>query len=208
MATTSTLPRTLVALGLPRSAPAAISAARAIVAAMTDNPHFPAPAPALADVSAAITALDAAQAAVLTRTRGTVETRDDRRMDLVILLHLLKAYVQTVADASRETATSIIESAGMHVAAAAPPRQRGFTATPGSVSQTVKLETLAAARRAAYEWEYSLDGGKTWIAVPVTLQSRTTVSGLTPGASASFRYRAVTRTGEQDWSQPVTTIVR
>jgi hypothetical protein len=206
--TTPTLPRTLVALLLPRSTPAAITLARAIVQSMTGNASFPTPVPTLAAVSSAIAALDSAQAAVLTRTRGTVEARNDRRVELAILLFALKGYVQSVADADRENAVSLIQSSGMHVSAAAPPRQRAFAAAPGTVSGTVKLEAIAAAKRAAYEWEYSLDGGKTWLVAPVTLQSRTSVSGLQPGASVSFRYRAVTKTGQQDWSQPVSIIVR
>ena len=31
---------------------------------------------------------------------------------------------------------------------------------------------------------------------------------LTPGASVQFRYRAVLKAGEGDWSQPTTLIVR
>ncbi|HEY8087061.1 MAG TPA: fibronectin type III domain-containing protein [Polyangiaceae bacterium] len=50
-----------------------------------------------------------------------------------------------------------------------------------------------AARRASYEWRYSLDGGKTWVPTAATLQTRTTVTGLTPGATVTFRYRAVTK---------------
>ncbi len=208
MTATTSLPRTLVALLLPRSTPAAITVARAIVQSMTGNASFPTPVPALAAVSSAIAALDAAQAAVLTRTRGTVEARDDRRVELTILLFALKGYVQSVADADRENAVALIQSTGMHVAAAAPPRQRGFAAMPGMLSGTVKLEAVAAAKRAAYEWEYSLDGGKTWLVAPVTLGSRTSVSGLPPGASVCFRYRAVTKAGQGDWSQPVSIIVR
>jgi len=208
MTTTTTLPRTLVALLLPRSTPAALTVARAIVQSMTGNASFPAPVPTLAAVSFAITDLDAAQAAVLTRTRGTVEARNDRRVELAILLSALKGYVQSVADADRENAAALIQSSGMHASAAAPPRQRGFAAMPGLVSGTVKLEAIAAAKRAAYEWEYSLDGGKTWLVAPVTLKARTSISGLTPGASVCFRYRAVTKAGQGDWSQPVSIIVR
>jgi hypothetical protein len=36
-----------------------------------------------------------------------------------------------------------------------------------------------------------------------TLKARTTLSGLTPGAVVEFKYRAVTKSGATDWSQPV-----
>jgi hypothetical protein len=45
------------------------------------------------------------------------------------------------------------------------------------------------------------DGGKTWVITPATLQAKTTVTGLTPGATVEFRYRSVTKTGEGNWSQ-------
>ena len=72
----------------------------------------------------------------------------------------------------------------------------------------MQLTAQSAARRASYEWEYSTDGGKTWITAPVTLQAKATISGLTPGASVQFRYRPVTKTGEGDWSQPAAIIVK
>lgn len=64
------------------------------------------------------------------------------------------------------------------------------------------------AHRSFYEWQYSTDGGHTWVVVPSTLQARTTVSGLTPGATVQFRVRPVTKTGEGDWSQPTSLIVK
>jgi hypothetical protein len=71
----------------------------------------------------------------------------------------------------------------------------------------VNLVTHSAAHRASYEWQYSTDAGKTWLAAPSTLQSKTTIPGLTPGATAMFRYRPVTKKGEGDWSQPTSLLV-
>jgi hypothetical protein len=50
-------------------------------------------------------------------------------------------------------------------------------------------------------------GGKTWVTAPATLQAKTTVAGLVPGSTAQFKYRAVTKTGEGDWSQRVSLMV-
>jgi hypothetical protein len=77
---------------------------------------------------------------------------------------------------------------------------KGMTANPSFPSPTPSLATVTQ--------QYSADGGKTWISVPSTLQAKTTVSGMTPGATALFRYRAVTKTGEGDWSQPTALLVR
>jgi hypothetical protein len=40
-----------------------------------------------------------------------------------------------------------------------------------------------------------------------TLQVKTTVAGLVPGSTVQFKCRAVTKTGEGDWSQPVSLMV-
>ncbi len=60
---------------------------------------------------------------------------------------------------------------------------------------------VSAGSRACYDWESSLDGGKTWVAAPSSLQAKTTLVGFTPGVTVMFRYRAVTKTGEGNWSQ-------
>jgi hypothetical protein len=78
----------------------------------------------------------------------------------------------------------------------------------GSVSGTAKITAVSAGHRASYEWQYSVDGGKTWVPAAVTLKASTTVAGLAPGATAQFRYRPVTKTGEGDWSQAVSLIVK
>jgi hypothetical protein len=70
------------------------------------------------------------------------------------------------------------------------------------------LAVKAVAKRAAYEWQMSVDGGKTWVDLPRTLQAKTSVSGLTPTKMYLFRYRAVTNTGCGDWSDPLEFIAR
>jgi len=95
---TVSMHKTQAALKLPTQVPALLGVARAILHAMTDNPSFPAPAPPLATVAAALAGLDDAEVATQTRTRGTVEVRNAKRAVLVGLLVRLKAYVQGVAD--------------------------------------------------------------------------------------------------------------
>ena len=84
---------------------------------------------------------------------------------------------------------------------------RAFAAKPGAVSGSAKVVAVSAGRRASYEWQHSLDGGKTWVTAPVTLQAKTTIAGFAPGATVLFKSRAVTKTGEGDWSQPVSLVI-
>jgi len=207
MTSPNTIHRSLALLKLPRSVPPLISVAKAIVRSMTGNASFPNPQPTLAAVAQAIADLEVAESVAQMRTRGAVARRDDRRRELVVVLEQLRGHVQAVADANLENAAALIESAGLAVRKAASRAPRVFAARPGIVSGQVKLVTARVAKRASYDWEYSTDGGKTWLALPSTLQTTTTVSGLQPGSTAYFRHRALIRTGEGDWSQPISTLV-
>ena len=200
--------RPIASLKLPKPIGALITYATGIVTAMTGNPAFPSPIPALALVTAAIGALSVAETAAVTRTKGTAATRNDKRSALVDLLEQLKAYVQAQANATPENGVAIIQSAGFGVRKTPTHGARTFTATPGPVSGSVKLYTKSAGNRSAYLWEYSTDGGKTWVAAPVTVQARTTITGLPVGTTVLFRVQPVSKAGEGDWSQVISHLVK
>jgi hypothetical protein len=179
-----------------------------LVAKMQNNPAFATPTPTLAAITAAANDLAAAEQTASQKTKGAVTLRNDKRAVLVTLLHQLRSYVQSQADANLENGQAIIESAGMTVKKTVARKARVFAARPGTTSGTVHLTTPSASKRAAYDWQYSIDGGKTWVAVPSTLKAQTTVSGLTAGATVMFRYQSLTKAGEGDWSQPVSFTVK
>jgi hypothetical protein len=208
MTTPKGINRALVTLKLPKPVPALIKYGRAIVTAMTGNANFTNPEPALAAVTAALDELQLAETATQARTHGAAATRNDKKGTVVQLLEQVKGYIQKTADANMENGASIIQSAGLSVKKPAARAPKTFEAKPGAVSGSVKLVTKSAGHRASYEWQYSTDGGKTWLSAPVTLQAKTTISGLVPGATVTFRYRGVTKTGEGDWSQLVSVIVK
>ena len=206
--TTKPTHRPLASLKLPKPIGALITYATGIVTGMTGNPAFPSPIPALALVTAAIAALQNAETAALTRAKGTAAARNDKRAALVDLLEQLKAYVQAQANATPENAVTIIQSAGLAVRKTPTLGARTFTANPGPVSGSVKLYTKSVGTRSAYLWEYSTDGGKTWVAAPVTVQARTTIVGLPAGTTVLFRVQPVSKTGEGDWSQVISHLVK
>jgi hypothetical protein len=201
-------PRSIVTLKLPRQVPVLISLAKAIVQAFTGNASVPTPDPTLAIVSAAIADLETAQTGAQSRAKGTIATRNQKRLVLEALILRLKVYVQKQADADREHAPAIIQSVGMGVKRVTSRKKRAFGAKQGAVSGSVALETARVGYRACYEWEVSTDAGKTWQLASSTTQTKTTVTGLQPGATYSFRSRPVTKTGPGDWTQPVSWIVR
>lgn len=205
---TKTTHRPIASLNLPKPIGALITLATGIVTAMTGNQAFPSPIPALALVTAAINALQIAETTALTRAKGTAAARNDKRAALADLLEQLKAYVQAQANASPENGVTIIQSAGFAIRKTPTHGTRTFSANPGPVSGSVKLYTKSAGARSAYLWEYSTDGGKTWVAAPVTVQARTTITGLQAGATVLFRVQPVSKTGEGDWSQVVSFLVK
>jgi len=200
--------RVFVALKLPTPVPKLIKVAQAIIAAQTGNPHIPSPSPPLATLTTALDALVTTETATKTRAAGTVAARDVARTNLLSLLQATKANVQQLADASPEQGDAIVTSAGMAVRKTAAQTKPPFAAKPGAVSGTVVLAARAAAVRASYEWEWSGDGGKTWTAVPPTLQAKTEIPGLPVATTVQFRFRAVTKAGAGDWSQPTTLLVK
>ena len=200
--------RSLVTLSLPRRVPAIITYTQAVLAAMTNNANFPTPVPALSAISAALTALQSAESQALSRIKGAVVVRNDKKAALVSLLQALRAYIQTTADADPENSGAIIKSSGLPLKKVAVHKPRVFTIKPGAVSGSVEMVAASAARRASYLWGYSTDGGKTWTEVGPTLQAKTTVTGLPVGTTVQFRYRGVTKSGAADWSQSILFLVK
>jgi hypothetical protein len=190
------------------SAPSLIQRAQGIVTAMTGNPLFPSPTPTLAEVSAGISALTVAETAAQARTRGAAALRNEKRLGLVAQLQTLRTYVQNVADANPSLAASIIEGAGFGLRKKTARARQVFSARQGPVSGSLKVLAATAGTRAAYEWQYSTDGGMSWIAMPPTTQAHTTLSGLVPQTSIELKVRAVTPTGVEDWTAPISIVVQ
>jgi hypothetical protein len=77
-------------------------------------------------------------------------------------------------------AIAVILSTGLSVRKSGKAPKPPLSAKHGAVSGQVLLAALAVAHTAMYYWEISVDS-TSWASLPETLQSRTTVTGLTPG---------------------------
>jgi len=178
-----------------------------VVERMTGNPAFPAPKPTLKSVAAHVETLRRAEAATLSRTVGTVATRDGHHAKVRADLEQLRAYVQTLADAVETTqAAVLIKSAGFFLKSRAGRGRQTLSARTGRASGIVRLTAAFAGKVALYEWAYSLDQKK-WLLLPPTTVAKTTVESLTPGTTAYFRTRALRRAGMGDWSTPIAFII-
>ena len=199
----------IAVLKAPKNVYQLVAIARAIVQAMGGNKTFPAPDPALSAITTAANDVEAAQALVVQRVKGAVDDRNAKVDVLVKLLHQEKGYVQKVSEAGDPAhAADVIQSAAFQVKHVPEHAAATFTATPGPVSGSARLAAPAAGKRASYEWEFSVDAGKTWQVAPPSMQARTVILGLQPGVNHAFRYRAVTKAGPSDWSEPVTLLVQ
>jgi hypothetical protein len=198
--------RSIVALHVPRRIGAVITFAKSVAAAMTDNPALPSPTFPIATLQTDLLALDAAEALVLTRAKGTAESRDDKLAAVRADLDSLRAYVQQVANANPAEAEAIIERAGMSVQKPSVHTKGELVAKQGSVSGSVRLVAKSAGDRASYDWQYGTDA-KNWTAALPTLQAKTDIEGLVPATLYYFRVRPLTKAGVGDFSQVVSLIV-
>jgi hypothetical protein len=157
-------------------------------------------------LKADIDALDAAETAALMRTKGAVEARNAKLAIVVGDLHEARAYVNKIAAADAANAAAIITAAGLFVLKPSVHAKQLLAAKQGPAPGIAILEAKAVARKASYDWQWSLDQ-KTWVDVPPTLVARMTVAGLSTAVIHYFRFRARTRLGQGDWSDVVTLIV-
>jgi hypothetical protein len=201
--------KALAVLKLSNKVKTLITYAQSVATAMSANTTaFAAPTPTLATFQADIAALVTAETAVVARTKGAVEIRDAKLAVVKGDLENLRTYVQGVSDAANPTnAAAIIESAGMTLRKVTLHNKAQLAIKQGTVSGTVVLTAKAAGKRAAYDWQYSTDQ-KTWTAPAPTLQAKTDVSGLTAGTLYYFRVQPLLRTGEQNWSEIVSFMVK
>lgn len=213
----TTIHRIRVVLKLPKTKIAALLAiAKAIYNAFQANQgQLGTPSPAPAAVEAQIADLDTAQQATSTRAKGTVATRNAKRDVLITSLENWRMHVQTLCDQNPEQAESLIAAAGMTVGQAPRHAKPILSAEQGTASGTVILRanaTLLVGRgvkkHSVYNWQYSADWGKTWTNAPATPLASTTIEGLTPLTTYSFRVSVTVSKTVGAWSDAVTLLVR
>jgi len=170
-------------------------------------PAFVKPRPRLSVVEKHIVALERAQVRALTRADGAAKARDARRAVVQGDLEALRSYVQLLITGNPAAeGAAIVAGAGMNVKNARGPDKLSFTVKQLRQSGSVHLYVRAVRGAVSYEWEYCIEGAA-WIRLPPTVRADTRVNGLDSGASYSFRYRAMTKAGLSDWSDPVRLLV-
>jgi hypothetical protein len=208
MSKKSTVQTVHVVLKLPRRLADCIVASQKIHDQMAANAGtLPSPSPTLAILQTQIDTVNTKEALVKARSTGSVADRDAAMKVLVVSLNSERAYVEGVCNATPANALTIAEDAGMTLRTVTTREKPPLAAKAGTVSGTVLLAAKATAGAKANSWQYSTDGGKTWIDLPQTTKASTTVPNLTPGTTVEFRQRVLTKAGVSDWSQTISHLV-
>jgi hypothetical protein len=161
--------------------------------------------------------LASSQQVVPTRVTGAAALRNEQRALLITGMESELMFVQGLADASPSRAVSIIQNAGL-VVAATPAHVKllltlALTKQPGSVACDANVGLLVGARAAKpsqrrfFNWGYTLDGGKTFVAAPSTPTGKTTIGNLPLLTMVGVRVNLNNMSGPGEWSQVVTILV-
>jgi hypothetical protein len=210
------VPLTRVSLGVSRSRsfPKLITRSDAVQTAIAAAPMlFPGPNPTPAAFLVQIQTLQAAQQRTIAREPGASADRNAAANVVVTSLGELRTYVQGLCDASPEKAAQLVAAASMKVIVSTPAHKPVIAATLGVASGSVLLRANKHAlvgktsAMCTFNWEYSLDGQKTWITVLGTPVPATTITGLTPLVTVSFRVSVTTKKETGAYCQPVSIIV-
>src|SRR5271170_6082498 len=144
---------------------------QAILAAMQAHAStFVTPPVAFTTFGSQIDTLATRQQAARARVPGAAALRDEALLVVAASAELLRAYVEQLCNASPAQGATIAQSAAMQISttpvrAKVPLRARQGS-QPGVVILYASVALLVVGRGGRFfSWSYSVDGGKTWIAV-------------------------------------------
>lgn len=175
-----------------------------VIGDMTNNPNFPNPNPAIADLKKAAEEYQLALYNAVGRDRTMVSIKNDKRAVLRTLLNQLVDYVTTVAKGDR----TVLLSSGFPLTKAKgevttlKPIDKLVVDTETPAQVVIRIKKVIGAK--AYIHQYTTDAISNqtqWISRTIT-DPWCTFTGLQPGAKNSFRVIAI-GPGEQSVYSPI-----
>jgi hypothetical protein len=200
----------LVALYLSKQTPTrVIATARHIAGMMKGNSYFPAPVPALADITKQAFLLENAYDIALTKVKGARANMLTERKKLQILLKGLANYVKFTADANQEEGSKIISSAGMTEHKPRVISVRSFHVSAGKQVGSLLLK-YPSMRGAVIVYQMTTDpkNAASWMHIHNDVRSKYTVTGLTSGTRYYFRAAFLRRGIQSAWSPVMDFVVQ
>jgi hypothetical protein len=86
-------------------------------------------------------------------------------------------------------------------------KQSGSVICDANVGLLVSAGTTKPSQSRLFNWEYTLDGGKTFLAMPPTPTGKTSLQNLTPLTMVGVRVNVNFTDGPAAWSQVVAILV-
>lgn len=182
-----------------------------IITSMKGNPYFLDPTPSLDEVTTAKKAFDDSLLAAKSGDRTKIAFKNEKRAQLIDLVHRLARYVEMIANGNR----TILLSSGYDIS-----NERNSTSEMGEV-ENVKLadgnasgemyvccESVQGAR--SYVFEYTLDpllDSNVWTSQTST-KSEFTITGLIPGKKYWVRVVAIGSYDRRSVSAPISRYVQ
>ncbi len=190
-----------------------VTAANTIIGAMTDNPNYATPVPALADIQALLD--DFSNKLAIARKRGSPEDtalKDESKIPLMEGLRHLAYYVNSVAKGHLST----LLSSGFPVTSPDGPKLLPIAVehvrlTDGQQSGQVRLDFANQHGIRLYEYQYRKVASPEleWSDRFTTTSSRGNIlAPLEVAERYEVRVRAINTLGAGEWSQPVSMLVR
>ncbi|MBI3501170.1 MAG: hypothetical protein HY063_05190 [Bacteroidetes bacterium] len=196
--------RVKIALNLQTlDSPGLVSLLRAIVKGFNGPPANPNFTPADIAKLPVTTADMLLQASALENTHTTRETNKSGNLTALELdqsatvqntlldtAAFVEGFANKKAAGDTSIAVQIITSVGFGIKKAFVKHQRSFEVVDTDKG-LAHLRTVSAGRRAAYLWQWSADGGKTWSFPIATIGAEVIITNLKSAVEHSFRFAAV-----------------
>lgn len=161
--------------------------------------------------------LSSANQAVSLHTVGAAANRNVERDLLYTGMESERVFVQGLADANRGRAAALILDAGLLIAKSSARQKELLTLRLGTPAGSVDCEanvrrlvsTLNKPNQGRYfNWQSTIDGGKSFQDAPSTPVGRTTIHGFAPLTTVGVRVSMTTaKEGTTPWSDAVTILV-
>lgn len=186
----------------PRTALALLDTARGILHKAKGSAEITSSYPPLPEFEADVDALEAAQADCKDGSAAAMADRSGKVRKVVWQIDRYVLHVQGRADTKPgvEAAATMILDSGLEVRKPRKVKKSELSVKHG-VPTEVELVALALRNAGAYYWEMSADDQQSWTLASETTNSRTTITGLTPGRRYHFRFRMLTNKGKTEYSQ-------
>jgi len=161
--------------------------------------------------------LGTAHQAVKTRVIGARAKRDVQHALLLTGMEIERTFVQSLADANTALAEALITNGGL-VVAMSPlhskalltlrrAKQSGGVICDANVGLLVGPGAKHPSETRYFNWQYTLDGGKSFVTVLSTTRGKTLIQGLTPLTTVGVCVSMTNSEGPAEWSQVVTILV-